>query len=265
MVGMNSEIEFASVCVTRAGTWRSTGTAKASDVAKVPNTMPVEYAANINAAVTAYSLVTGNGLKAGDLLVQNGAESTVGLAVVQVAKKLGIRTLNIIDSMHPDYLEVAALVKELGGDVVMESDYVGSASYKKLVADLPAPKLAINGLGEQGAAALAAAGGKVVTYGSAKGFNVADWFKKESESVRAQALNTLASWFADGSLMLWVERHPFCDLSYALKEACEPYKSRKVTLVINELPKAQNTLSSEDVGRLQAEFEAAFKKLRTAV
>jgi hypothetical protein len=38
-------------------------------VAKVPNTMPVEYAANINAAVTAYSLVTGNGLKAGDVLV----------------------------------------------------------------------------------------------------------------------------------------------------------------------------------------------------
>lgn len=242
--------------------------AKASELAKVPKTIPVEYAANLHSAITAYALVTGGGAKMGDLIVQNQADSTVGLAIVQIAAKLGIRTINILEEDRPGYLEVAGLIKELGGDVVVETGYVGSAAYKKLVSDMPAPKLAINALGEAGASFLSSVAGKgatVVSYGEGAkaGFTVSDWFKKESEASRAKAMETLAMWFTDGSLKLWVERHPFCDISYALGEAAEPYKTRKVTLVINELPKPQPApLSAEDLGKLSAEFESAFKKLR---
>ena len=36
------------------------------------------------------------GLAAGDTVVQNGATSAVGLAVVQLAKALGCRTINVV-------------------------------------------------------------------------------------------------------------------------------------------------------------------------
>lgn len=35
-------------------------------------------------------------LKEGDVIIQNGATSTVGLSVIQIAKAKGIKTINIV-------------------------------------------------------------------------------------------------------------------------------------------------------------------------
>ena len=64
---------------------------------------------------TAYLLLTDIvPLKPGDWVIQNGANSAVGRAVIAVAKSLGIRTVNVV--RRPELVED---VKALGGDVVL--------------------------------------------------------------------------------------------------------------------------------------------------
>jgi NADPH:quinone reductase-like Zn-dependent oxidoreductase len=53
-------------------------------------------------------------LKAGDWLVQNAANSSVGRGVIAIAKARGIRTVNVV--RRPD---VVAEIESLGGDVVL--------------------------------------------------------------------------------------------------------------------------------------------------
>ena len=65
---------------------------------KISNDIPKAYAAtlSINPA-TAYRLLHDFGnLKPGDYIIQNAANSMVGKAVIQIARELGINTINII-------------------------------------------------------------------------------------------------------------------------------------------------------------------------
>ncbi len=64
---------------------------------------------------TAYVLLTDIvRLKPGDWVIQNGANSATGRAVIAVAKSLGIRTVNVV--RRP---ELVTEIKALGGDVVV--------------------------------------------------------------------------------------------------------------------------------------------------
>lgn len=64
---------------------------------------------------TAYVLLTDIiRLKPGDWIIQNGANSATGRAVIAVAKSLGIRTVNVV--RRP---ELVTEIKALGGDVVV--------------------------------------------------------------------------------------------------------------------------------------------------
>ncbi|HZR86590.1 MAG TPA: zinc-dependent alcohol dehydrogenase family protein [Bradyrhizobium sp.] len=64
---------------------------------------------------TAYVLLTDIvRLNPGDWVIQNGANSATGRAVIAVAKSLGIRTINVV--RRP---ELVAEIKALGGDIVL--------------------------------------------------------------------------------------------------------------------------------------------------
>jgi len=64
---------------------------------------------------TAYVLLTDIvRLNPGDWVIQNGANSATGRAVIAVAKSLGIRTVNVV--RRP---ELVAEIKALGGDIVL--------------------------------------------------------------------------------------------------------------------------------------------------
>jgi mitochondrial enoyl-[acyl-carrier protein] reductase / trans-2-enoyl-CoA reductase len=66
----------------------------------VPNDIPAAYASTlaINPA-TAYCLLREFvKLSPGDWIIQNGANSMVGLAVVQMAREMGIKTINVVRS-----------------------------------------------------------------------------------------------------------------------------------------------------------------------
>ena len=65
--------------------------------------------------LTAYLLLTEfRQLKAGDWIIQNGANSSVGRAVIPIAKARGIRTVSVVRR-----LELVDEMKALGGDVVL--------------------------------------------------------------------------------------------------------------------------------------------------
>ncbi len=42
-------------------------------------------------------------LSPGDVIMQNGANSMVGLAVIQMAREMGVKTINIVRSDRYDY------------------------------------------------------------------------------------------------------------------------------------------------------------------
>lgn len=192
--------------------------------------------------------------KPGDYIIQTDADSPVGLAVIQIAQSKCIGTINIVAD-GPGYYERAGLVKDLGGDVVVTDTYAASSpNFGKLLADLPKAKVGLSS-GDKGAAALKGVVGKVITYGAGDGFA---WWKKAAEGERKKAIDEVVGLFRSEALQLWVERHPFSDLQYALSEAKEPFKTRKVVLV-GEQPAAPGL---GDLSKLQADFESAFQKLK---
>ena len=84
--------------VSGFGTWRTELIASEEQVMKVPNNIPVAYAATLAVnPCTAYRLLKDFvSLKPGDYIIQNGANSMVGYAVVQLAKLAGFKTINVI-------------------------------------------------------------------------------------------------------------------------------------------------------------------------
>lgn len=64
----------------------------------ISNEIPVEYAATltVNPATALCLLKNFAQLKPGDVIIQNGANSVVGLSVIQIAREMGIKTINII-------------------------------------------------------------------------------------------------------------------------------------------------------------------------
>ncbi len=92
---------------------------------------------------TAYLLLTNIvKLPRGSWVIQNGANSGVGRAIVAIAKSLGLRTVNVV-RRH----EVITDMKELGGDVVVVD---GSDVAKRVAAETgSAPiALALDGVGD---------------------------------------------------------------------------------------------------------------------
>jgi trans-2-enoyl-CoA reductase len=69
-------------------------------ILKIPNDIPAAYAATIGVnPSTAYRLLKDfANLQPGDYVMQNAANSMVGYAVVQIARLMGLKTINIIRS-----------------------------------------------------------------------------------------------------------------------------------------------------------------------
>lgn len=62
---------------------------------------------------------------AGDVLVQNEADSEIGKAVILKAKERGVTTLNIIAD-KPGAATIVEELKEIGGDIVVTESYTNT-------------------------------------------------------------------------------------------------------------------------------------------
>lgn len=71
---------------------------------KVANDIPVEYAATMAVnPCTAYRMLRDfENLRPGDYIIQNGANSMVGIAVIQMAREMGVKTINVVRSDRYD-------------------------------------------------------------------------------------------------------------------------------------------------------------------
>jgi trans-2-enoyl-CoA reductase len=65
---------------------------------KIPKTIPIPYAATIAVnPCSSYRLLRDFvSLKPGDVLIQNAANSMVGMGIIQMAREMGIKTVNIV-------------------------------------------------------------------------------------------------------------------------------------------------------------------------
>ncbi|RLN73909.1 hypothetical protein BBJ28_00013377, partial [Nothophytophthora sp. Chile5] len=237
------------------GTWRNKAVAASAEVMKISPKIKVEDAATlaVNPA-TAYRLLADFAtLSKGDVVIQNGANSAVGQAVIQLAALRGIKTVNIIRD-DGDYDVTVDHLKSLGATVVCTADYAGSAAFKELLSDLPAPKLALNCVG--GATSLAmtktlAKKGVLVTYGgmgkqpvavgtsalifqdvTLKGFWLSQWVADSSLEERTAMLEELAGLVEAGKLRTWIQTYKFADFDDALLAAVNRTTKRKVVLLM---------------------------------
>jgi len=239
------------------GTWRTHAIVKADALQTVSNDIPVEYAATIAVnPCTAYRLLNDFAdLKEGDVIVQNGANSMVGLAVIQMAKARGIKTINIIRE-RPNKEYVIEKLKELGADIVVTDNYANTANMKRLVSDLPKAKLALNCVGGQAARTVArflGEGATMVTYGgmscqpiiiptspfifndiTLKGFWLSRWVETHSKEEREKMLNDITQMIKSKKLVYFTETFKFSDFNSAINASMEPMRSRKVVLKLDE-------------------------------
>ena len=151
------------------GTWRTLGVCKASDMVKVPNDIPLASVATMSVtSCTAYRMLKDfEQLSPGDVVIQNGGNSGVGKALIQIASYQGLKTVNIVRD-RPNIEELTEDLKNLGASYIVTEKFVRTPDMKALMKALPKPKLACNCVGGRGAGELLkwlADNGSMVTYG----------------------------------------------------------------------------------------------------
>ncbi|KAA8649246.1 hypothetical protein EYZ11_003057 [Aspergillus tanneri] len=169
---------------TGQGTWRTHAQMDESQLIKIENKDGLSSlqisTVSVN-PVTAYRMIKDfcnwDWMRTGEeWLIQNGANSGVGRAVIQLAREWGIKTLNIIRERESP--EMTAVLKkelyELGATAVVTETELLSAQFKHLVNELTRQgketiRLGLNCVGGKSATALAkvlAPGSHLVTYGA---------------------------------------------------------------------------------------------------
>lgn len=189
-------------------------------------------------------------LKPGDWVVQNAANSGVGRCVIQIAKHLGLRTLNIV--RRPELIEE---LRALGADQVVLEE----TDLKECARDLmggASARLALNAVGGTSALNLANAlenGGHHVTYGAMgrqplkipnglvifrgitfHGFWLRRWFRDTDLAEQQATFSRLAQMVKDGVLHVPVHAtFPLTEIREALACAAGEKRSGKVLLDLN--------------------------------
>ncbi len=183
----------------------------------------------------------------GNWVIQNGSNSGVGRSVIQLAKHLGIRTLNVV--RRP---ELIPELQALGADVVVleEGDIRESvAEY----CDGQRPLLALNSVGGSSALNLANAlanSGTLVTFGAMgrqplkipngllifrdlrfRGFWLSRWLKEATPAEHDALYAELADLVRSGKLIQPVaEKVPLSDVTRGLELAATERRSGKILL-----------------------------------
>ena len=239
------------------GTWTQYNKAPESELIQIANDIPAAYAAtlSINPA-TAYLLLRDFvQLKPGDVIIQNGANSMVGLTVLQMAKEMGVKTINVVRDDRPDLLKTIRLLTNLGGDVNIPASFLNSPDFKEMVSELSPIKLGLNCVGGEATTDLArhlAPGATLVTYGGMsrkhltipfdllaykqlqlKGFWIADWYNTHSVEERKAMYNEIIQLYKTEKLVNYFQMVDLDDFEYAMKQSQKPFAFRKIVLNID--------------------------------
>ncbi|XP_013383476.2 enoyl-[acyl-carrier-protein] reductase, mitochondrial-like [Lingula anatina] len=267
------------------GTWCTHSVCAAEDLTSVSRKIPLLSAATLAMSpCVAYRMLTDFAdLKEGDYIIQNGANSSVGQAVIQIAAARGIRTINIVRHMPADDRRIKYL-QDIGGTHVLTEEFLRSGQMKEFMTSLgrPTPSLALNGVGGPSATEMLrylAPGSNVVTYGGMStqpviipsgklifkdlhfhGIWMMDWNQKHyaDSKQKRQMYDELVDLSVQKKL-----RPPFCELvpisdfCEAVEIAVAPFKSAKQIFVMDQelLKKLNETkmMQSDNVIREEVE------------
>lgn len=228
------------------GCWRSMLNVPAAGLFALPPADPQQLAMLGINAPTAWQLLHGiMPLQAGDWIVQNAAASAVGRTVIQLAHRMGVRTINIVR-----HAEQAQELLQLGADEVFVD---GPTLPERIAPELRAStRLAIDAVAGAATGMLArvvAEGGAVVTYGflsgepcvvdprdivfrdiRLRGFWLARCLTAEPAAMR-QAYSELLQLVGEGKLRVPVAAvYELPDIRPALRHAQQPERGGKVLL-----------------------------------
>src|SRR5215831_5741580 len=147
------------------GTWRNAVAVKADELVVVPAGIEPSHAAMLKInPITAWRLLHDYvDLKEGDWLIQNAANSAAGRAVIQIARELGYKTVNVVRRE-----ELIDELRSESGDVVLV-DGEKLREEVKTATSSAAIRLGLNSVGGDSALRLAnclAFGGTLVSFGA---------------------------------------------------------------------------------------------------
>lgn len=238
------------------GSWSEYVAVAEKDVKKLPvHVDPVQAAMLKVNPLTALRMLEGYvDLKPGDWIVQNAANSGVGRCIIQLAREMGVHTINFV--RRPDVLRDELMA--LGADIVVGEDEEDVV--KKTLASLDGkrPVLASNAVGGESSMRLMdmlAPGGTMVTYGamskksikvpngflifkgiSLQGLWVTQWLRNAPAEEISAAYDKLAYLMAEGKLAQAVEKiYPLAEVKDAVARAQEEFRGGKIVISMAEL------------------------------
>jgi trans-2-enoyl-CoA reductase len=229
------------------GTWRGAVAVKADELVVVPPEIePVQAAMLKINPMTAWRLLHDYvELKRGDWIIQNAANSAAGRAVIQIARELGYKSVNIVRRE-----ELIEELRKEGGDVVLVDgenlrDDVKTATGGALI------QLGLNAVGGDSALRLAntlAPGATMVTFGAMslqplkipngllifkdlrfRGIWINKWYDNATVTERMEAFQALFEMARRGLLKTKVERsYPLAEAKAAVTHAAQGKRSGKI-------------------------------------
>jgi hypothetical protein len=238
------------IFLRRASTWATHTTVHDDHLLAVPLGIDARQAAmlKVNPA-TAWRLLHGFvELRPGDWVVQNAGNSAVGRCVIQLAREYGFRTVSFVRRV-----DLAAELRELGGDAVFSDDEAGYADANAMLGGATA-RLAFNAVGGESALRLMKLleeGGTHITYGAmarkpltlpngllifrdlrVRGLWVTKWLEDASSEEVRSTYETLVGLVANGRLVQAVDSvFPLEDWRSALERLKDSERNGKVLLI----------------------------------
>lgn len=249
--------------VAGLGTWREELVCPELSLMSVPKDIPMEAAATILVnPCTAYRMLADFAqLQPGDCVIQNGANSAVGRAVIEIAAKRGVKTVNVVRD-RPNFEALESELRHLGATMVIKAERLPLPEALDQIVKVigKKPILALNCVGGASASDLARSlghGGTLVTYGGMSkkpvtiptgllifndlrftGFWVSAWYKRQHELAlkgdfslnqqREDMMTELYGMIREGKLtMPHMRTHELSTWQEAVKLATSPYTGCK--------------------------------------
>ena len=229
------------------GTWRQACAVKADRLIVAPADIePVQAAMLKVNPITAWRMLHDFvPLKRGDWFIQNAANSGAGRAAIQIARELGVRSVNVVRRA-----ELIEELREDGADVVLLDDDNLRTAVAESTGRAPI-RLALNAVGGESALRLAktlAPDATMVTYGAMSldpvtipngmlifknlkftGFWVNKWYDGATAAERAAAFAPLFEISRRGLLRTVVEKsYPLREATAAIRHAMQSKRGGKV-------------------------------------
>src|SRR6266702_1721384 len=243
----NVAVGDVAILPHNVGTWRDAVAVKAEALVVVPAGIEPVHAAMLKInPMTAWRLLHDYvDLKKGDWLIQNAANSAAGRAVIQIARELGYKTVNVVRRDE--------LIDELraeGGDAVIVDGENLRHEVKDATSNAPI-HLGLNAVGGESALRLAnclAPGSTLVTFGAMslqplkipngllifkdlrfRGIWINKWYDNATIQERMDAFRPLLEMAKRGLLRTKVEKtYPLIEAKVAVTHAAQCKRSGKI-------------------------------------